>query len=295
MLIEFLFYAVFLGQVFIISYDYPKKVLKRNDYVLTNYPASEYPKLYQNAYYADPAKVIRKVLSRFRFMNLVMVLLGVGLLLAMAVTGYAPSGIKENQHILLVVVFFFLQIAPHIYIEITTLKWYRLMRDAVKNSVRKADLRPRHLFDFVSPVFVVLAVLLYVAWLVFYLYERGLTTPWEWEQYVTVSLITAVNLFNAVTIFKFVNGKKLDPHQAYDDQLKLIEAMVKVHVFASICMSAFLIIMQLVNTYNLDLFEPVFLSAYFQLIAVFGIGQMMRTFTIDTVDFDVYKEAASPS
>ena len=41
-----LFYLVFLGQVLLISYVFPRRVLKRMRHVVDNYPPTEYPRLY---------------------------------------------------------------------------------------------------------------------------------------------------------------------------------------------------------------------------------------------------------
>ncbi len=292
MLIELLFYAVFLGQIFLVSVYYPRKLIDRNRYVLKNYPASEYPKLYLNSYYADPVKVIDKGLRRYAMMNGFIALFGTGILVAMAVSGYLPSTIKEKQDLIFVMFFFFLQMVPHILMELSTWRWYKLMREAALPTTRTADLKPRHLFDFISPLYVALAVLLYVLWLVFYVYEHRQTTPWEWNQYVTIVGITAINLLFAYTIFRFIRGQKFDPYQATQDRQKQIGGVIKVHVYSSIFMSLFLIIMDLVNVYHLDRFEPVFLGAYLQLMTVFGLGTMLRSLNIKDIDFDVYKKSA---
>jgi len=34
------------------------------------------------------------------------------------------------------------------------------------------------------------------------------------------------------------------------------------------------------------------MSLYFQIIVIFGIGQVLRMFKIEDIDFDVYKEEA---
>ena len=40
-----LFYIVFLGQILLISYYFPRKLLERMQYVLETYPPAAYPKL----------------------------------------------------------------------------------------------------------------------------------------------------------------------------------------------------------------------------------------------------------
>ncbi len=294
MLIELLFYAVFLSQIFLVSIYYPKKTIDRNRYILNTYPAAEYPKLYLNSYYVDPVKLIKKGLRRYAVMNGIIALFGLGILAAMALNGYLPSHIKENENLIFVLFFFMLQMVPHMLTELSTWRWYKLIREAYVGKTRTADLKPRHLFDFISPAFVALAVFLYVGWLVFYIYEHRETTPWVWNQYVSIITVTAINLLFAFTIFRFLRGQKIDPYQASQDRQKHIGAVVKTHVYGSIGMSLFLIIMDLVNVYQLDRFEPVFLGAFLQLMAVVSLGTMLRSLNIKDINFDVYKADVAP-
>lgn len=289
-MIEFLFYAVFVSQIFLISVYYPKKTIARNRYVLQKYPASEYPKLYNNSYYADPVKAIKKTMSLYAGMNGIISLFGLTLLAVMALSGFLPSSIKQSENMIFILFFFMMQMVPHIVLEFSSWRWYKLMREARQNATRSADLKPRVLFDYISPFYVALAVFLYVAWLVFYIYAHRFVVPWVWNQYVSIIGITAINLLFAFTIFRFLRGQKMDPYQASQDRLKHIGAVAKVHVYGSIGMSLFLIAMELVNTYQLDMFEPVFMSAFQQLMAVFGLGTMLRNMKIEDIDFSVYKE-----
>ncbi len=295
MLIELLFYAVFLSQIFLLSIYYPKKIIDRNRYVLNTYPTAKYPKLYLNSYFADPVKAIKKGLRRFAVMNGIIAFLGLGILASMAVSGYLPSTIKENENLGFVMFFFFLQMVPHLLTEISTWRWYKLMREARAVTIRTADLKPRRLFDFISPIYVALAVIFYVGWLVFYIYIHRGAMPWVWNQYVSIIGISAINLLFAFTIFRFLRGQRMDPYQASQDRQKHIGAVIKSHVYGSIGMSLFLIIMDLVNIYQLDKFEPVFLGGFLQVMAVVGLGTMLRSINVKDIDFSVYKEGVLSS
>ncbi len=291
-IIDIIFYAIFINQIFLISYHYPKKTFDRNIYVLQKYPAADYPKLYQHSRYADPSKAMLNSIRKYMAANITIALLGLGILLAMAASGYAPSGIKENKHIMFVMVFFMLQAVPHLLLELSTHKWLKGMRGADKSSTRKADLSPRKLFDFVSPFYVALAVLAFIAWVVYYLNNKGFTTAWDWQTYVTIFGMTGMNLVFISFGYKYLRGKKLDPHQTYKDQRKLIKTMVRVFVFASIMMSVQLMVFDAINQNGWDRFEPIAMSIYFQVVIIFGIGEVLRMFKIEDIDFDVYKEDA---
>jgi len=289
MWLDLVFYIVLLSQIALISFYYPQKVLKRSTYILETCPPEQYPKLYENDYYVNPTAVFKKVLSLYKVWNTGIGVVGIILLGTMLFTGYSPQQIKENEHLLFVVVFTFVQMVPYIYIELSSSRWYAHVRAAAVNKKRSAELSPRKLFDFVSPSLVALAVFLFIASLAFYIYSHSDISPWRWNQYMTVFGMSAVNLAFAVTIVMAINGKKIDPHQSHQDLMKRLRTIVQIHVFTSIGMSLFLITMNLVNQFKLDKFEPLFLSVYFQLIIMIGIGQMMRTLSVDAVDFEAYR------
>ena len=289
-IVDIIFYAIFISQIFLISYHYPKKTYDRNMYVLRNFPASSYPKLYQHSRYADPSDAIHKTIRRYLFTNITIALFGMGVLLAMAASGYAPSSIKENEHIMLVMVFFMVQAVPHLLLELSTHKWLKNMRNADKSSTRKADLSPRKLFDFISPIYVVIAILAFISWIVYYLYNKGFSTPWDWQSYVTISGMTGMNFVFIGLGYRYLRGKKSDPHQAYKDQRQYIKTMMRVFVFASVLMSVQRIVFDAINQNGWDRFEPIAMSIYFQVVIIFGIGQVLRMFKIEDIDFDVYKE-----
>lgn len=288
---DFVFYIVLLSQVILISLYYPTKLIKRTTYVLENYPPTDYPKLYANERYAKPEIVIRQMLRGYKMLNWGIGALGLSILITMAVTGYAPHEIKENEHILFVLAFAILQMTPYFYLEIATWRWHALVRATAHQSKRSAELRPRKLFDFASPVSVGIAVALLLGWFLFYVTIHNDGTPWRWNQYVTM-LVIPIHLLCAYNVFKTIKGKNLNPHQATQDRLRNIQAIVQVNIFASIGMSTFMIIMELVNIYRLDMYEPLFLSGYIQFMVIFGIGQLLRTYQIKSIDFDVYKAEA---
>lgn len=80
---------------------------------------------------------------------------------------------------------------------------------------------------------------------------------------------------------------------ATDDQNTHTQSLLRVYVFASILMSLQLFVSDAINQNNWDMFEPLMMSVYFQLIIIFGIGEMLRRFKIENIDFEVYKPTHS--
>ncbi len=295
MFVEIIFYAVFISQIFLISYHYPKKTYDRNAYVFNTYPASEYPKLYGHSKYIDAVGELKKATRRYLRINYAIALLGVGVLLAMVLSGYKPSSIKENENILLVVFYFLLQSIPHIMAEISAHKWYKHMRNTDRPSTRKAELHPRKLFDFISPFSLAFAVLAFAMWLVYYLYNKGLGTAWDWQSYITIFVMVGLNFVLIALGYRYLRGAKLDPHQARADHHKFTGIILRIFVFAIILMSLQLTMFDGINQNGWDMFEPAAMSLCFQLAVFFGIGELLRSFKIENIDFSVYKKETGAS
>lgn len=284
-----LFYIVFLSQIFVISIYYPRKFCARMRYVFEHFPPGEYPKLYPGPfeYYAKTAQ--SRGLTIFLGVNYSIALIGVCVLVSMWWSGYEPA-IKGGDEIF-VAAYFFLQASPIFYIGRQEFLQYRLMRENFAPTVRTAELKPRRLFDFVSPVALALAIALYAIWLLYFLTSKEWGASVPAEVYGVVALITGMNLFFAVIVMNFIYGKKLDPYKSQPDQIKQAKTMASVHVLSSIGVSLFLILTQLADDYALEVFDPVMTSFYLQLCMIFGTGLVMRNTSLQELDFSVYQKS----
>lgn len=286
-----IFYTVFLGQIFYLSIYIPGRVCARVQYIRDHFSPADYPKLYPAVYDSFAEESGKRKLLLFRGVNYAIALLGVSILVAMLWSGYQPD-IKGGDEVF-VLMYFFLQSAPIAYAQWKEYRQYKLMRANYAGKKRSANLAPRRLSDFISPVYVVVAVLAYAGWLIYYLSSREFGVQPESEIYLSVTIITGANILFAGIIARAIAGKKGDPYQAYADQLRQIEATVKVMVLASIGMSVFLTITVLADKYALEILDPVVTSAYFLFCTAAGIGFMMKTLTMEKTDFEVYKGDAT--
>ena len=62
--------------------------------------------------------------------------------------------------------------------------------------------------------------------------------------------------------------------------------MAKISIIASL----FLMITTAVEVFNLEHFEVIFNSLYFQVIGFFGLGSTLQAMNLDEINFEVYKE-----
>ena len=105
-------------------------------------------------------------------------------------------------------------------------------------------------------------------------------------QFSSLHLVHA--LFIALAIGQ-LTGKRLDPHQAVKDRSQQTEFSLQSMVAVSMLVSLFFIANSAVDFFQLGYLEILINSIYFQVIAFFGIGGMLRNIRLDNTNFDVYK------
>jgi hypothetical protein len=284
-----IFYIVFFGQIYYLSIYIPGQIAKRVQYVMDQFPPAEYPKLYPSPFNRFEAEAGKRKLRIFKGINYGIALIGIVILEQMMVSGYRPA-FKGGDEIF-VMLYLFLQVGPILYAELREYQQVKMMREVYASTkMRSADLAPRRLFDFISPVYVVIAALSYVGWMVAYLTSRDFGVQPDGEIYGTViglSLLQALMAFNAA---RHLMGKKQDPYVSYADQMKGIAVLLKITAFSIIGMNVFMTITQLVDQYDLEVFDPVLTSLYFQTCFAFGLGLVFRTMKVEKTDFEVYRD-----
>jgi len=284
MSVNILFYIIFIGQIFLISYYFPKKITLRVSEILQRFPPSDYPKLYPQS--------VDKVLKGqvvFKLLNQVILVVGLALLFAY---GLSSTDYGENQkHAEGMPIFYgMLQFFPYMLMEIAGFKQFKLMKNNDQRKSRTADLQPRRLFDFVSPLLLISAVLIGIGYFIFDLYIHNFTMDTEMIPRF-VAIVLCNSLFVGLTL-RNLYGKKLDPFQANKDRLRQIafatNSMVKISIIASL----FFMITSATEVFDLEHFEVIFNSLYFQVIAFFGLGSTLQAMNLDEIDFEVYKEGS---
>ena len=276
---KFLFITVFLSQLILISYYFPRKIANRLRYVFDTYPPSKFPKLYPRSmdYYNRKNR-------NFRRMNLFILLMGF-VLLVVLFTNFPSDSHRERWDQSIVNAFFMVQLLPIFLLELSSFKLFKLMRKSDNRTMRRAELRPRRLFDFISPTLMGLSVFVYLAFVGFIIYFNQFNYPW-FGGYFNIAIISGANLFFAAIASWNLFGKKLDPYQSYDDRRRQISLIVKQMVYISIGVTVYATFSIVVHTFEIRHFNSTFMSVYLQIIAVVAY----QTLKIDNINFDVYKE-----
>ncbi len=274
-----LFHLAFLGQILLLSFYFPRKILERIKYVLETYPRSNYPKLYPK-----PLEHYERARRNYRLMN--SIILFAGLILLAVLLGYPRSGKWDHA---IATWYFMAQIFPILLIEIKSFQYYKLMRKANAGGRRKAELHPRRLFDFISPAMLGLTILVYFAFVGFIIYIDQFGFPW-FGGYWNIVGITGINLFFTGIIGWHIYGQKMDPHQAFQDRRRQIELIAKSLVLVSIAATLKIAIVIGLAAFELRHLQPFVTSLYLQLIALLSTGILLRYFRVEDINFEVYKE-----
>ncbi len=282
---DIFFYAAFLGQMFLISYHFPKKILARMRFVLETYPPAQYPKLYPR-----PLDYYRFGHRAYRRANQLILGLGFVILLLIAFvvdhSSFADDGFISEFWPML---YGAIQFAPLIALEFSELSQFRLMRKINKVTTRKAELYRRRLLDFVSPKLLIVTVACYLGAILFDLYVHDFVVRWDHDTMQRAMALTGTLLFFCALGAWQLYGRKQNPHQAHGDRVRQISAQLHSMLYVSIVLSGFMMVQAADDIFDLDFLDATLFSIYFQLIALLSIGLLLRSIKLEDVNFDVYK------
>jgi MFS family permease len=285
-----LFCVVFLSQVLLISWLYPRRVISRSRYVLRNFPPSTHPKLYP-----QPPEHYERWLRNIARVNLVIIVAGlliIGLILGTLAGGWDggifASSRKNDWTEVIVAPFFVIQLIASVgYMNFSASKLLQAMAKAAPPRVRTAELHRRRLVDFVSPAMLVVAGLTNVAFiaLVLYYYQR-FELPLFKVVASIASLVLTLLVFS-VTVGIALRAPKLDPYQAHQDRHRTIKVVVQQALAYCIAFPALFAVLLTVKS-----FEPVMTSLFVQGLALASLWGSY-SYRVDKIDFDVYRPDAN--
>lgn len=283
-----LFYIAFLSQIILVSYYFPKKMLERMQQVLKSYPPETYPKLYPKPIeYYKMGQLVFKLVYRFIF------ILGLAILLAVMFWvdhgSFADDGFISEAW---PAAFGMIQFLPLLVVELSEFSNFKQMREANAATTRTAELRRRSFSDVVPPSLFAAAVLLFAGAILADLFAHDFAPSWGGGTIERAIALVVSNGVLAAIGWWHLMGRKLDPHQSADDRYQRASVTVKSMFYISIAMSLFIGVTAVDDLYKLDFLDAVFMSIYFQAIALVSVGVPMNSIKVEEIDFDVYKNDA---
>lgn len=284
-----IFYLFFAAQVALLSIYFPYLMLKRMRKIYTDYPPSEYPKLYPSG---------KAELSRahhiFEAANILVVFLAIAMIVWIELfTDPSIERVLDE----LSVIFFVVQLGPMVILEISAKSELKAMRLLNKNRKRSAELQPRKVTDFASVKLITLTIsMIILSIIVDILVNQHIHQfQFSWDNstvhrsivmIVTNALLATVGYFN-------IYSKKLDPHQDTNDRNHQIGLAIRSLFYVSIGMSIFFMVKEGTDDLGIDHLQPAMTALYCTLIGFFSIGSRVISIKLKDINFDVYKEDAT--
>ncbi len=282
------FYLVFAVQLLLISYYFPRQLLNRANSTMDKYPPADYPKLY-------PLPIEHYRIGNQRFIALNYVILAVGVAILLATIAWQDA-LNPKLTQLIPGLFFMVQLSPFMLQELSEYSYFRLMRAADSRTTRSANLTPRRLTNYVSPLMIITAVAMIAASIVVdiavnqHIEKFALGMGQGTFQRTLITL--AINGIFAFIIYINIFGKRKNPHMAEDDRQALIGMTVRTLVIMSIFYSAFVAFREGTDDLGIDEWQPVMVSVFVQLLSWMAVGSRLKQLDCQNFDFDVYKEDA---
>lgn len=276
-----LFFLLFISQIWLISYFFPRKIVFRVDYILKNYPENTHPKLYPEG--AEKIKVLR---SLYLMINNLMIIIGAGLLIYFSLISAQYAETQEFEESV-PLMFGMLQFVPLFVLEILGYRQMRLMREANTATKRKAHLEVRNLREYISPILLTATLATYLA---FILFEIWSTPSFTNENFlIKVACISLTNLVFIISGYRMFSGKKKDPHQSDEDRKALNKVALPNLCYISMFVTGFVAAQTFLNIHDASYYQVLINCLYFQVLALITLNNLQGRTDITQIDFSGYK------
>jgi hypothetical protein len=281
MTIYYFYSAVILSQILVVSLYAPSIVARRVHALLATRPPAEYPKLYP-----VPVATIERTLRLYGNLNTGIAVLGLALLAAAWVYGYFGSSDKDSA--IPYAIYTMLQVAPIMLWSIWEKRYFKRMHAAAHKSVRKAQLKPRRLFDLVSPTTLGVVVATYLGATA----SLVLLSPSFPEPLLGFTfMFTAMTIWNLAAAALIVwTPKKWDPHQTHDDRARGLRAVWRAATFTVIVLNAYVALQTVLTSFDVMQYAGFAASLLTQFFVV--AGAKATVLVLNQEDFEVYKTDA---
>lgn len=279
------FLAAFLLQILVVSVLNPARLIKHVRGWVANFGSQRFAELYPNFEYRQWAD---RFATRYRAANFLITVLGVLLLGWLYTLTRRPQWVDEVTKPVLV--YYFLQMSPVVLLGLyAVVRYHKVLLQPSQEVKRKAMLQRRGLFDFVSPVAVLVAVFGYFTFVAFAIYLDLVVHRNEVLSRACLGAIGAVTLVyavNAFIVYKYLYGRR-NPLVTHEARLHTIGVRVKGSVYSCIVVVGFISLMGTLARPELREWSPFALSVFFVVITLLGFMDLtapVRGHEADTLD-----------
>ena len=226
----YLFLALFPVQILGMSVLYPVGLTRLIRTGLKNIPAERLTELYPGV---DVGQAHERFLARYRGTNTVVAVLGL-LLLGWLISYMQRPNWDAGAVGGMVFAYFLLQCFPIFLITWFTTRFNKVHRRLLPEAKRKAVLQRRGLFNFVSPLTVLLAILAYFQFVAVMFYVARDPFPGFGGPFANIGNLSLLYILLGACVMYLLYGRKRDPLQTHADRMRMISGVVNFYAWMCI-------------------------------------------------------------
>lgn len=268
------FLAMFAAQIVVASVLTPAWLVRYLRSWAANYGSERLAQLYPKV---DYDKSIARFATWFRTAHGVIALLGLALMVWLfSLTRRADWSDDVAKY---VTFYFMLQMAPLLVTSVFAVtRYHKVILQPSQEARRTATLQRRGLFDYVSPLAVVVAVLSYLLfvpyaiWVDLVIYANASLSK---QCIITLVAVTLVCALNAFVVYKYLYGRK-NPLLTQDGRAHTIGANIRGAVYGSIVTVWFIAILSTFTKLDLEGWSPFAMSTFFVACTLVSFWEMTK-------------------
>lgn len=257
------FLAMFTVQILAFSVLFPARLIKYARAKDAEFPDNVYEKLYPGT---DRQVASQRFWTRFRAAHMVIAVLGLVLLGWMLSNMQLLGQAKANMF---PVFYFLLQVLPMFFLAFYGFRQVTLLRTSLQERKRTAVLQRRGLFDFVSPLRVIIEGLIYLLFVAFMLYLMYAAKD-PISKTVGYQMLGAVTLgfvLQACWLYWRMYGKKV-PLETDADRMRSTGVQAKGSVFGTLLTVVVVCLILTLPRLGLQAWLPFTLSTFFVIVSL---------------------------
>ena len=282
----YLFLAMFPVQILGMSVLYPMGLTRQIRTGLAKTPADRLAELYPGI---DVGQAHERFLARYRAANTVVVVLGL-LLLAWFISYMQRPNWDGGAVGGMVFAYCMLQNFPIALIAWFTTRFNKVHRRLLPEAKRKAILQRRGLFDFVSPLTVLLAILAYFQFVAFMFYVARHPFPGFGGPFLNIGILSLQYILLGSFVMYMLYGRKRDPLLTHADRMRMIRGVVNLYVWVLILTTIFVSLSIACKLLHLETWGPFAGTVFFLILTLL----LLRTVTAPPRQQEADRLGSSP-
>jgi len=267
----YLFLAMFPVLILGMSVWYPvlySRFIRRG---LKNVPAERLAEMYPGV---DVGEAHERFLARYRVANAVVVVLGL-LLLGWFIRYTQRPNWDAGAVGGLLTAYFMLQCFPIMLNTWFAIKFNKVHRRLLPEAKRKATLQRRGLFDVVSPLTVLLAILAYFQFVAVVFYVARNPFPGFGGPFLNIGILSlGYILLGAAVMYLLYGRKKIDPLLKHADRMRIVSGVATYYAWILILTSILLSLQVARKLVDLETWGPFTGAVFFLIITLLNLHTM---------------------